>query len=162
MSRPQASGDFEYTVFEREGPVAQFPTEVAAWTTAPVKPGRHKYYVRTWTSDFCVRLDLDAAPGKVYVLSLNPDPALAATASGVFAAGQFESPERIKMPGGPLLAYPYMALDVGSARRELASRESQVTSCIEHGDEAWEKGPKAVHSGGWDEIVFTMPPSSEK
>jgi hypothetical protein len=152
---PDASS--AYTVFDREGPVAQFKTEAVGWSTAVVKPGLHKYYLRTWTSDFCIRLDLNATPGKVYMLTIELEPGAAASAARVYPSGQFESPERIKMPGGPLLTYPHLKLDVEAARAELDNRRSQLEDCVEHADEVWTKAPTQPHAGGWDEIVFTIP-----
>lgn len=125
---PQRSGDGPFTVFERSGPLAQFPEEQTGWTAVAVAPGAHHFYVRTWTSEGCVRMDANMAADKIYVLALNPDPERP-SASLLPLVGWKEQPS-----GGALAYLPYLRTDGTAAARELASHTDEVEACVHQAD----------------------------
>lgn len=166
VTNPQGSGNGSYSVLEGDGLVAQIPEDLAAWTAREMTPGEHQFYVRTWTSDFCVRRDAHFAAGKVYVLNLNPAntdrTGLVGSNGNIFPVGRFERPGSYD-PAGSLAFLPYVAMDEAGAAKELADRASQAASCREHADamarEMAQRDPAstAAHDAGFEEIDFTVP-----
>jgi len=152
QSKPQGSGNGRFTVFERSEPVAQFDEETASWTAAELSAGEHQFYVRTWASDFCTRVDATVAAGKVYVLDLNPQFASGPTDS-IFGNAAF----RDRPNAGALALLPYVATDRPAAAKELTGHARQLSDCIEHANAARAKAPQAAHTLGFDEIDFTTP-----
>ena len=153
QAKPPGSGNGAYTVFANRTPVAQFEPETASWTTSAIEPGEHHFYVRTWTSDFCVRVDAQLAAGKVYVLDLAPQNAqsvaLAGTNPNIYASAAF----RDSPAAGALAYFPYVALDVDAARKELAEHETQVADCMGHADSIFGQAKAPVAATiGFDEI----------
>ncbi len=157
QAKPPGSGNGAYTVFANRAPIAQFEPDTASWTTSVLEPGEHHLYVRTWTSDFCVRVDAQLAAGKVYVLDLSPEDAhsapLAGTNPNLFASAAF----RDKPAAGALVYFPYVALDVDAAKKELVDHEKQLAECMGHADSIFGQ-PKAVApTVGFDEIDLSPP-----
>jgi hypothetical protein len=158
QAKPPGSGNGAYTVFANRVPVAQFEPETASWTSSVLEPGEQHFYVRTWTSEFCVRVDAQLAAGKVYVLGLNPEDAksapLAGTNPNIFASAAF----RDSPAAGALAYFPYVALDVDAARKELKEHETQVADCMGHADSVFGQ-PKApaMPTIGFDEIDLSPP-----
>jgi hypothetical protein len=153
----QGSGNGGYTVFERGAPVAQFDESIAGWTTTVIKPGLHHFYLRTWTSDFCRRVDANIVAGKVYVLDLNPAntdrPGLLGNNGNIYPMGGFSS-DQGKL-AGPLYFLPYVRMDDGAAKAELAGHKSQVDKCIQSADEYQAKIAE-VYEGGFEQVDFSV------
>lgn len=157
----QGDGNGGYTVFESsERVIAQFPESVAGWSMTPVPPGQRRLYVRTWTSEFCRRIDVRLEPGKVYVLTLNGDAGgggpMALEGTNIEPRAAFVRPEPGTNPGGALHLFPFVRLDAAAASAELAKNRDQVETCVAKANEAFAT-QQAVHEGGFDEIGFTVP-----
>ncbi len=159
--QPQGGGNGGYTVFEPDGTVvAQFEETMTGWSTMPLQPGAHRFYLRTWTSDFCMRLDAKLEPGKVYLLTLNPDLGGGGPMAmgNIFSKAAFVRPEPGKMPGGPLHSFPYVTFDKAAAGAEVIEHRDQMQVCIEKADELRASASdSSVHEGGFDYIDFAVP-----
>lgn len=157
----QGSGNGGYTVFESsERVIAQFPEPVAGWSMSPVPPGQRRFYVRTWTSEFCRRVDVRLEPGKVYVLTLNGDSGgggpMAAEETNIEPRAAFVRPAPGMNPGGALHMFPFVQLDAAAASAELVKNRDQVETCVAKADSAFAT-QQVVHEGGFDEIGFAVP-----
>jgi len=157
LHTPQGEGNGGYTIFdEAHNVIAQFGEPMKGWSVTPIAPGARRIYLRTWTSDFCMRLDVTVAAGKVYMLSVSND---------VFSDGDFRAVTHIPRagfvypdpgkpaPAGPLLMYPFVEVDLRKARAELEAHGSQLAACVASADKS---GPLRAPDVGFGEIDFTV------
>jgi hypothetical protein len=122
QTSPNGEGAGSTTVFEKDVPIAQFDELTAGWTTVVVKPGKHSYYVYPFDG-LCARIDGDFAPSKIYAMALD----------GV-SIPRFVGPGELMHPSGPMSQLPFVVLDGGAARAEVARHESQRSRCMTSAD----------------------------
>ena len=153
VAMPQGAGNGAYTVFDADGPIAQFDSIVAGWSMTQAKPGKHSYYVRAWSSLGCVRLDAELAASKIYVIALN-----AAHDRLDFAhrVPHFLSPGDAMHPAAQLGSLAYYVLDRSAARADIAAHESQKAECMAKADAAFMQHPLPLPVG-FDSIDWTPP-----
>lgn len=146
----EKSSDIGFTVFEADASVvAQFPLTMAGWSTANVSPGLHRFYVRTWNSYLCRRVDAKLEAAKVYVFVLDPN-----IVGGV--GGEFVLAAPGRNPGGPLHAFPFVKLDSRAARAEVELHREEMQECIGRADAFFALHSTPAHEGGFDEIRFSV------
>lgn len=158
LHTPQGEGNGGYTIFDGDrNVIAQFSEPMKGWSVTRIAPGARHFYLRTWTSDHCLRLDTTVAAGKVYMLSVSDD----VTQGGdLRSAAHMPRAEIIRpipgkpAPAGPLLMYPFVEVDTQKARAELDAHGSQLASCVATADKGALKDAPDL---GFDEVDFTVP-----
>ena len=141
--------------------VAQFPDDLPpGWTTLRLAPGRHTFFVRTFTSSQCQKVEGDFAPGKIYVLGLSFDPLtydnLAERVDSTVGAVRhvrWLTPVKDDA-AGPLAFHRYAVVDATAAAP--LTKSSEVTSCIQAAEhDAQHPAPVAGSGNAYDSIQFT-------
>jgi len=159
----RGGGWSDYSVIDDHGAVvAQFPDDFPpGWTTLRLEPGKHTFFVRTYTSSQCQKVEGDFAPGKIYVLGLSFDPLTYDTlvermesTLGAVRNVRWLTPAKDDA-AGPLAFHRYAVVDATAAAR--LTNSSEVTACVAAAERDAQHRPAPVAGAGnaYDSIQFT-------
>lgn len=138
----RGGGWSSFTVLGDDGNVvAQFPDEQPpGWTSVQLPPGKHAFFLRTFTSRWCRKVVGDFEAGKVYVFGLVYDPPAKIVPGS--EPSRWLVPKQDD-PAGPLGFHRYVAVDAVAARAMLAAQRDDAAECIKNANDRAATTPPA-------------------